>query len=652
MGITKLDNQNLNNDAIGSGEINTDAVDSSKIGAEIKNEDISPTANIPTSKLALPGPPSQFVRGDGSFGAIDTTGIDENAFNIGVLGFKMAVNDGLTIFNLKDGVVDEFHDESGIDTAENTNATYDSSSDFYSNDAPNAPIPSPQIGRTSITSTGSGTYSVEPTIQAVDVLVIGGGGGAGAGGYNNSSGGGGGAGGLVFYEDYPVTPGSSIPVSVGVGGRGGGGSSASIVGYLGGTPGPYETAFDNATSINPAKTFNYYHPNEAPQTTHGFYYGPGEKGTDSVFNASPAVVITAEGGGAGGSYGYTNYTGPSYGTPNGFDPSHSRMLGGSGGGTGSFSSEDASESSEAEEVTISTQTTNHPVPGLSNDPLPGTPINARGAFGSAGGISSGTATNSTHGTSGGGGGAKEAGTDGTDSPETGGAGGEGLLYNVADGSTPVGYAGGGGGGGSDTAPPNESVPYGGGIGQLTTTNEQTPWLQPIAALGPESGTNPVDAYGSTESYPGGDGTANRGGGGGAGITQAVTPTGVGIGGNGGSGVIIVAESRFSTSNTSMTLISDTFTASSTPSKARIVVFAELPDGLSDFSVSATRDNSTFNAITLTDEGFEAGSSGIKIFTGSTPLTGSASPQVQLRWKIVGSSLSGANKIHGVSLQWE
>ena len=45
-------------------------------------------------------------------------------------------------------------------------------------------------------------------------------------------------------------------------------------------------------------------------------------------------------------------------------------------------------------------------------------------------------------------------------------------------------------------------------------------------------------------------------------------------------------------------------------------------------------------------------SSIKIFTGSTPLTGSASPQVQLRWKIVGSSLSGANKIHGVSLQWE
>ena len=101
----------------------------------------------------------------------------------------------------------------------------------------------------------------------------------------------------------------------------------------------------------------------------------------------------------------------------------------------------------------------------------------------------------------------------------------------------------------------------------------------------------------------------------------------------------------------MTLISDTFTATSTPSTARLVVFAELPDGLSDFTASVTRDNTTFNAVTLTDEGYEAGSSGTKVFTGSTPLTGTESPQVQLRWKIVGSSLTGANKIHGVALQW-
>ena len=88
---------------------------------------------------------------------------------------------------------------------------------------------------------------------------------------------------------------------------------------------------------------------------------------------------------------------------------------------------------------------------------------------------------------------------------------------------------------------------------------------------------------------------------------------------------------FSNSTTSMTLISDTFTANTTPSTARIVLFAELPDGTSDFTISVTRDNSTFNNITLTDEGYQAGSSGIKIFSGSTSLTGSSSPQVQVRW---------------------
>ena len=103
---------------------------------------------------------------------------DINAFNIGVLGFKIAVNEGLTIFNLVDGVVDEFNDESGIDTAENTTSPYDSSSDFYSNlDGPN-PIPSPQAGLTQITSTGPGTFSNEPTTTVVKVFAIAGGGAA------------------------------------------------------------------------------------------------------------------------------------------------------------------------------------------------------------------------------------------------------------------------------------------------------------------------------------------------------------------------------------------------------------------------------------------------------------------------------------------
>ena len=82
------------------------------------------------------------------------------------------------------------------------------------------------------------------------------------------------------------------------------------------------------------------------------------------------------------------------------------------------------------------------------------------------------------------------------------------------------------------------------------------------------------------------------------------------------------------------------------------MFAEISDDLNtDINASVTRDNTTFNSVTLTDEGYQTGSSGVKIFSGSTPLTGSANPQVQLRWKIVGSSLAGENKIHGVALQW-
>ena len=125
----------------------------------ITNAKISPSPSIPGTKV------------DVDLGIAQA----QTPFNIGLLGFKKAVNEGLTIFNLMDGVVDEFHSESGVDTAENSNATYDATSDFYANTSPNQPLPSPSIQRQSFISPGAGTYSVEPTTTAVDVLVIGGG---------------------------------------------------------------------------------------------------------------------------------------------------------------------------------------------------------------------------------------------------------------------------------------------------------------------------------------------------------------------------------------------------------------------------------------------------------------------------------------------
>ena len=83
----------------------------------IVDADISPSASITSTKTGI---------------ATDLTETN-NPFNIGVLGFKYAVNKGLTIFNLVDGIVDEFHSEGGVDTSENSNAIYDSTSDFYTN---------------------------------------------------------------------------------------------------------------------------------------------------------------------------------------------------------------------------------------------------------------------------------------------------------------------------------------------------------------------------------------------------------------------------------------------------------------------------------------------------------------------------------------
>ena len=543
MGITKLENQNLNDNVITSSKTSGTSVDSSKINAAITNDDISPSANISATKLDLSSvPSSQFVQANGSGGTINVQGIDEAIFNVGLLGFKMAVQEGLTIFNLVDGVVDEFNSEDGIDTAENTNALYDASSDFYSNQQSGTYPGSPYIVSD---FTSPGTYTAPATTTAINLLVVGGGGGGGDG-HPSYTAGAGGAGGLIYLNNLPVTAGGTYSVTIGEGGEG--------KGY----PGP----------------------------------GVADDGGDTTFVYSPSVNIIGEGGGGAG------YT------------SGSQRPGGSGGGL-------SNQYTLTHTGGTGTQSTNHPVTGLSDfegTPYPNSPptFSAEGSeqVGSFGNPSAGP---QVYGLGGGGAGSANFNWPNPQGYGAGASGGEALDYNILDGSTAVAFAGGGGAG--------YSYPTGAGEG----------------GEGDEGGMSGGE-IGSKNAV------ANTGGGGGGGAVSE--------GGDGADGRVVVATSRFLNNNTSMTLISDTFTASSTPSKARLVVFAEIPDDLNtDINASVTRDNTTFNAVTLTDEGFQAGSSGIKIFSGSTPLTGSASPQVQLRWKIVGSSLTGANKIHGVSLQW-
>jgi hypothetical protein len=600
MGITKV-NKNL----IGDSTLDSDKIANNSIGSDeildntITNADISPQASISASKLNLPGSATDLLNGAGGFQAASVAQADTNNFNIGVLGFKMAVNEGLTVFNLKDGIVDEFNDESGIDTAEISNVTYDSSSDFYSGGSGFVAISPSTQNIFSFLSTGPHTYTAETGVTNVNVLVVGGGGGGGPGGYNRTKGGGAGAGGLIYYPNYPVTPGGTVAVTVGAGGEG--------AGYNPPSPGsaPYTPTARPDGRVGTGEFGGYEHPQyNYPGHT---YYSPGQTGNDSSFGP-----LIGEGGGAGGGYltaGSHPYmsglTGPQF---------HSGGSGGAAGGSGpSYTPGSAGETS--------TQTANHPIP-LTPTILP---VNSPGSFGNDGGVNQ-TDSASTYGSSGGGG----AGGVGGDAEGTvAGEGGIGLYYNIADGTTSVGYAGGGAGGGDSAVPQGTSVVFGGGD------------------------TNPSPHH-QSQFFPGLPGAVNSGGGGAGGrnIPPYPQPTGGAYGGDGGSGIVVVKEIQGTLSDTSTTLVSDTFTANSVPTKARIVVFAEINSALnSELSASATRDNTTFNAITLTDSGYVTGSSGTKIFTGSTPLTGTASPQVQVRWKIVGAGLSHINTIHGVSLQW-
>ena len=594
MGITKLENQNLNDDVITSSKTSGMSVDSSKINAAVTNDDISPSANIATTKLDLSGvPSSQFVQMNGSGGTIDVQGLDEATFNIGLLGFKMAVQEGLTIFNLVDGIVDEFNSEGGIDTSENSNASYDSTSDFYSNVASSPSTTNIQAfwhndgtfndnestdgGGASNNEVSPFTYTAPANATAVDLLVIGGGGAGGTGvtGSMVGAGGGGGAGGLVYIENFPVVSGGTYPITVGAGGgdEPNGGTSGADTTFTSPVPTPFGTS------------------------------------------------IIGEGGGAGG-----NYNGPS-GSGAGFE-------GGSSGGHGYVP-----EATALEEFT---QATNHPIPGITpvgDNAVDQSPnLNLQGSYGGDGSNSEMT-SEYTHGA---GGGAGEHATNPT--PNVYAVGGAGLPYDIADGSTPIVYAGGGGGSGGYPMPVSYSpeAPGGGGRG-IGGSNSQAEPADATPQNPLLNGTSPPQ-FGpqiAALSFGGGGGAAGNNG------ASGTTPAG---GGNGGSGVVYVSVSE--TTSNSMTLVSDTFTANSTPSTSRVVLFAEIADDLNtDVAISVTRDNTTYNSVSLTDTGYVSGSSGIKIFTGSTPLTGSASPQVQMRWKVTGSSLTGSNKIHGVALQW-
>ena len=227
MALTKVTTKGITDSAVTTAKVAPANVTTAKIGpsavesSEINDgtvtaSDLASTLDLSSKTVTLP--PNA------------TSVVDQN---IALLGFKMAVNDGLTIFNLVDGVVDEFHDESGTDEAEGSNDLYNCSSDYYINSStpdgsPTTPI-SAGFSLTAVTEPTTSTagnnpaygegamasFTVPACISAVDIAVW----GAGGGFASRTSDSKGGAGGGYAEGTLAVTATQTLHVIAGEGGN-------------------------------------------------------------------------------------------------------------------------------------------------------------------------------------------------------------------------------------------------------------------------------------------------------------------------------------------------------------------------------------------------------------------------------------------------
>ena len=250
-------------------------------------------------------------------------------------------------------------------------------------------VKAPQI---STLTSGSGSFSVPSGITSVDVLVVAGGGSGARGIPNNVSVGAGGAGGLIYRPGFTVTPGGSVPYSIGdsasgnpggngttgsdttfgtltakgggggggwdgnngfAGGSGGGGSSAQSTPSVPGSPGTQPSQPGDSGTYgfgNPGgtsgPTWNNGNPG-GPNTRGGGGGGAGGSGTPGNSNAAggagrvysisggPVGYAGGGGGGAGQGPGPAQHGGGDGGSPGqGTAPSATANRGGGGGGGG------------------------------------------------------------------------------------------------------------------------------------------------------------------------------------------------------------------------------------------------------------------------------------------------------------------------------
>ena len=70
--------------------------------------------------------------------------IGTNRTNVDLLNFKLATNNAYEVYNFKDGMIDAYQTETGVDAGSSTNETYDSSGKYYSG-AVAVKLPDPDV---------------------------------------------------------------------------------------------------------------------------------------------------------------------------------------------------------------------------------------------------------------------------------------------------------------------------------------------------------------------------------------------------------------------------------------------------------------------------------------------------------------------------
>jgi hypothetical protein len=185
-------------------------------------------------------------------------------------------------------------------------------------------------------TTGTSTWTVPAGVTTVEVFLLGGGAGGGSAS-SAGAGGGGGGGGINYSQNYSVTPGAGISVTVGNGGSTGSnggqssfGSLTVIGGYAGSGASSGGAGGSSGTRISPYTTVYGGHGCEV--RTGGNYPQAGSSSVDfnsGLFATSPITGVGAGGWGGGPTY---TCTGSAMSTNAG-----SANLG-NGGGGGQYSS--------------------------------------------------------------------------------------------------------------------------------------------------------------------------------------------------------------------------------------------------------------------------------------------------------------------------